>query len=359
MEQICDTLELLDMIPRAAFCVHGGRIIKVNPAASAYFIEPGAGIQDLLLTGAEEYSEFTGGRLYLNLNISGQVMGFSVSRVADADLFRLEQESDSSELQALALAARELRDPLASVLITAERLFPDAEPETDPAVLEKISRLNRGLYQLQRIISNMSDAGRYTADTGTRQEVRNICGILDEVFARAAILVEHTGITLEYEGFPEPIYTLADAEKLERAVFNIISNSLKFTPKGGSIRASLTKRGSKLYLSIQDSGSGIAEQVRSDVYTRYTREPVVEDGRYGIGLGMVLIRAAATVHGGTVLIDQPGETGTRITISLAIRPGSSTQVRSPILRVDYAGERDHGLLELSESLPAHLYEPET
>ena len=71
---------------------------------------------------------------------------------------------------------------------------------------------------------------------------------------------------------------------------------------------------------------------------------------------MVLIRSAAASHGGAVLIDQPEGSGTRVTLTLAIRQDTSGNVRSPLLRMDYAGERDHGLLELSESLPAELFE---
>ena len=356
MDKTNNSLDLLDMIPYPAFCVREGVITKVNPAASGYFIETGTRVQDLLLTGEEEYASFSDGRLYLNLKISGQSMGFSVSRIDGADYFRMEQGADSGELQAMALAARELRDPLASVMITADRLFPVSGLADDPATREQVARINRGLFQMLRVISNMSDANRYSTDTAARQEVRNVCAVLDEVFARAEGLVQDAGITLEYTGYPEAVYTLLDAEKLERAVFNIISNAMKFTPKGGLIRASLTRNGNRLYLRIQDNGSGIPEPVRGDIYSRYSREPGIEDGRFGIGLGMVLIRSAATLHGGTVLIDQPESTGTRITMTLQIRPGSGTQLRSPIFQVDYAGVRDHGLLELSDELPARLYE---
>ena len=141
-------------------------------------------------------------------------------------------------------------------------------------------------------------------------------------------------------------------------MLNIISNSLKFMPQGGTIQAKLTRRGQKLYVSILDSGSGIQESTRADLFSRYTREPSVEDGRFGIGLGLVLIRSTAYQHGGTVLVDQPMEQGTRVTMTLAISSGSTDHVRSPILKVDYAGERDHGLLELSEVLPADLYKPQ-
>ena len=112
-----------------------------------------------------------------------------------------------------------------------------------------------------------------------------------------------------------------------------------------------------LHLQVLDSGSGIAQQIRSSIFHRYLRQPGIEDSRWGLGLGMVLIRSAAASHGGTVLIDSPTGAGTRVTMTLAIRQRTEAALRSPILRVDYAGERDHGLIELSDSLPAALYEP--
>lgn len=358
MEQITDAMGMLDLMAHPAFCVKDGIIVKVNPGAAGLLIETGTRAADLLLTGEEEYEDFSDGCLYLNLSVSNQSMGASVTRMAGFDVFCLEQSADNAELQAMALAARELREPLASVMITADRLFPISGLEDDPATREQVARINRGLFQMLRVIGNMSDASRYTADTPNRQELRDICAVLNEAFSKAASLVEHTGITLRYQGYPEPIYSLADSEKLERAVFNIISNAIKFTPSGGTIDASLTCRGRKLYLSICDSGCGIAKNLRGNVFSRYTRQPSVEDGRFGIGLGMVLIRAAAALHGGAVLIDQPAGAGTRITMSLAIRQDTRGQIRSPMLLMDYAGERDHGLIEFSETLPAKLYDPE-
>lgn len=358
MEQFTDAMGMLDLMARPAFCVKDGIIVKVNPGAANYMIQTGTPVSDLLQTGAEEYASLSDGCLYLSLSASNQSLGASVTRMAGFDVFCLEQSADNAELQAMALAARELREPLASILITADRLFPVSGMEDDPTTREQVARINRGLFQMLRVIGNMSDAGRYSADTPNRQEIRDICAVLDEAFAKAATLVEHTGVRLHYEGYPEPIFSLTDSEKLERAVFNIISNAIKFTPSGGTIEATLTRRGSKLYLSIHDSGCGIPENLRGNVFSRYTRQPGVEDGRFGIGLGMVLIRAAAALHGGAVLIDQPAGAGTRITMSLAIRQDTRGQIRSPMLAMDYAGERDHGLIEFSETLPAKLYDPE-
>ena len=70
----------------------------------------------------------------------------------------------------------------------------------------------------------------------------------------------------------------------------------------------------------------------------------------------MLVRSAAASHGGAVLIDQPEGGGARVTMTIAIRQSTSGTLRSPILRVDYAGERDHALVELSDVLPAQCYE---
>ncbi len=354
MEQLETALGMLDLMTQPAFCVRDGRIIKANPAAAVFLIETGENIASLLHTGAEEYADFTGGQLYLTLSVSGRKIGASVSRIQDFDVFCMEQEDADSHLQAMALAARELRVPMGSIMTIADKLLPAVNE--NPNVQEHLSHLNRSLFQMLRLISNMSDAGLYAADTGARQEIRDINAVLDEIFQRAADLTAQTAVSLHYTGYHESVYTLLDAQKLERMVFNILSNAIKFTPAGGSIEAKLTRRGDKLYLSICDSGSGIHEGLKGTLFSRYLREPGLEDSRHGLGLGLVLVRCTAALHGGTVLVDHPENAGTRITVSFAIRQGNPT-LRSPGFRIDYAGERDHGLIELSDVLPAHLYDP--
>ena len=356
MEQRVDPTQMLDLMVRPGFCVQNNTIIKANQAAQSLLFTQGTDIRELLFTGKEEYADFHSGCLYLTLLHNGEALGASVTRLGDFDVFMLEQAADQAELQAMALAARELREPLTSVMTTADRIFPISALQDDLVLKEQAARLNRGLQQMLRVIGNMSDANRYSSGISGRMETRDICGILQEVFTRSAELVQYGNIRLSFQNLPNPVYCLADSEKLERAVLNIISNAIKFTPKGGQIHAALTRRGNMLYLQIQDTGSGIAENLKGSLHSRYLRQPAIEDGRYGIGLGMVLIRSAATQHGGTVLIDQPEGMGTRITMTIAIRQSTDGSVHSPLLRVDYAGERDHGLLELSDSLPASLYE---
>lgn len=347
---------MLDMMIQPAFTVRDGMIDAINDAAKAYFLEPGTEISKLLTTGQTEYRDLSEGCLYLTLSVAGVPCGASVRRMEDFDLFTIEQESDQSELQAMALAAQELRMPLSNVMTVADQLFPVTDAGEDPDVQAQTAKINRGLYQMLRIISNMSDAYRYSQQTEPKMAVVNITGLVDEIFEQSAELLRHGGTELHFENLNQPIFGLADQEKLERAVHNIISNAVKFSQKGGRVDAKLSRRNNMLYLTVQDSGSGISGEMRGNVHTRFRRQPGLEDSRFGIGLGMVLIRGAAAAHGGTVLIDHPDGCGTRITMSLAIRQNTDNMVRASVMHVDYAGERDHALIELADVLPMSAYE---
>lgn len=353
MDQIDDTIGMLDMISRPAFCVRDGIILRVNQAAASYFLEVGAQIFPLLATGIQEYRDFSGSCLYLTLSISGEKIGASVTRMDSLDVFVLEEEMDRAELRTMALAAQELRSSLSNVMTTADRLFPVISE--DPAVREQAAWMNRGLFQLLRVVSNMSDAERFRSGQ-SRMETRDINALLAEIFEKVGTLAENIGIQVTFSGLPGPLFCLVDSEKIERAVYNILSNTMKFTPREGKIQACLSRKGPMLYLTVQDNGPGMPEHIRDNMFFRFRRNPSLEDGRFGIGLGMVLVRAAATAHGGAVLVEQPREGGTRITMTMEIRKSGNALLRSPMLRVDYAGERDHGLIELSEVLPPSLYE---
>lgn len=353
MEHTQNIRSILDYMIQPGFWVTDNKITAVNEAASALFLSPGMELLPMLKNGQQEYSEFTEGCLFLTLSLSSHTLGATVTRHADGDLFVLERlEQENQELRALALAARELREPLSNVLSTAQSLSSLAARQEDGR--DQAARLNRGLLQLMRILNNMADANRYLAYS--RQEVVELGAEFSEIMEKAAALVSHTGIRLIYSGLSEPVYTLADREQLERAVLNLLSNALKFTPKDGHILVNAVHQNELVRFSILNTGEGIPDSVRAHLFRRYLRQLSLEDSRYGIGLGMVLVRSAAANHGGTVLVDQPPESGTRVTMTLAVRKATDSMLRSPITQVDYAGGYDHTLIELSDCLPLNAFE---
>jgi K+-sensing histidine kinase KdpD len=267
----------------------------------------------------------------------------------------MESAVDQAELKAMALTAMEFREPLADIMTIKDHLVSAVDREQNSDVDVWIGQMNRRISQMHRMICNMADAAQYAAQMTPRMAFQNICSLLSEIFERAGTLAERAGFRLTYQGLREDILCPVAADRLERSVYNILSNAMKNSPEGGEIEATLSRKGNKLYLSIRDHGTGVPEHLLSSVYCRYRRQAGIETASTGMGLGMVLVRNTAAVHGGTVLIDQPKGGGTRITLSLAIRSGSGNTLRSEICTVDYAGEFDHALLELSDVLPAEFY----
>lgn len=346
---------LLELLHRPAFFVQDGMIARVNRDAARYMLEEGTPVSSLIDAGQEEYSNYVDGYLCLTLLIGQERFLCSVFTHSGGHIFMIEQQTLELHLQCMALVAQQLRSPLTGILAAVDRLLPHTEeaPTQDYA-----NHLNQRLYQLLRMVGNMSDAARY-ANPQPLTEYVDVPSLLDEIFQQTIPLAESSGYQLQFDGLPHTIHTLADRELLERAVLNLLSNAMKFSPAGSTLRARLSKHGDFLRFTMEDPGCGMQVDTLGSPFCRYMREPSLEDPRHGLGLGLVMVQLAAACHGGTVLIDQPHGTGTRITLTIAIRHHRATTLRAPVLRFDYTGERDHALIELADVLPSHLYTNET
>lgn len=342
MEQLTDGIEMLDLMLRPAFRVKNNSIIKLNQPAAKLFLREGLSLDNILESGREDYASFSSGMLCLTLSICGQSFGASVVRLGEEDIFTLDQQYECEQLRVLALAARELRGPLSSAMLASHQLSGKGAPQ-----------LTRSLYQLLRIIGNMSDASG--ASPAFLPEIQNVSALFREIAEKAAALSDSSGIQIRSNGLDEDAVCIVDRQMMERAALNMLSNALKFTPAGGFIQLSLHKIGKRFAFSVADSGSGIPEQERAALFSRYLREPAVEDTRHGIGLGMLLIRNTAARHGGAVLVDHPAGFGTRVTLTFSDALEKNAPLRANQLRSDYAGEQDHALIELSEFLPPECY----
>ena len=344
MEQQSDGMQMLDFMIHPAFCVKNRIITRLNVPAAKLFLREGLSLDTILDSGREEYDAFSSGMLCLTVIICGQRFGASVVRMGEEDVFTLDRQYESEELRVLALAARELRGPLSNAMLATQQLESESQ---------QLSRLNRSLYQLLRIVGNMSDASGVSPLF--RPEPCSIDALFREISEKAAALAGSTGISFSYKGLRQDVTCFIDRQQMERAALNMISNALKYTPKGGRIRLELLPSGKQYRFSVTDSGSGIPEKEQATLFTRYLREPAIEDNRHGIGLGMLLIRLTASRHGGAVLVDFPKGGGTRISITFSNAPEQEYALHTAFLPADYAGEQDHALIELSEYLPIDRY----
>lgn len=344
MEQRTEEIELLELLPRPVFCVKNGIITRLNQPARKLYLREGLPVEALLEAGSENYAAYCGGLLYVTLTIHGQSFGASIVRMGKEDLFTLDQQFENDELRILALAARELRAPLTDAMQTVQQL------SLEDAALGK---LNRSLYQLLRVIGNMSDASG--SSLSFRPECQNVNAVFQEITEKVTALSDTAGVQLTYTGLQTDCSCIFDRQLMERAVLNMVSNALKFTPKDGAIHMQLRTSGKQFCFSVTDTGNGIPEEEQATLFSRYLREPCLEDSRHGIGLGMLLIRNAAALHRGAVLVDHPEGSGTRVTVTFCSVPDDTAKLRTALLGADYAGEQDHTLIELSEFLSYDKY----
>ena len=344
--------EFLNALTCPAFFVENGQVVQANIPALQRNIEIGAAIANYICVGLEEYQEFTQGKLSLSLKISGINYPACVSVTEKGQLFSLETEYQEPELKAFSLAATQLREPLANVMTEAELLGRNIKDNDD--ALAQLSQINRNLNRLLRAISNMSDASLYQTQQAERLQTENITSVFSEILEKALVLTEKTERELICNLPDSRILTLVDRQKLERAVLNLLSNAIKYSPAGSKINTDLTQIGKRLYFTVENTLSG---ELAKNPFSRYLREPGLENGQSGVGLGLSIVRSVAASHGGVLLMQQLPENKIRFTLTIAIRNQANLSLHSPvILPVDYAGGRDQALLELSDVLPDSLFQ---
>jgi signal transduction histidine kinase len=219
----------------------------------------------------------------------------------------------------LALVSHELRTPLNAVLGWAMLLKGGTLDEEKRArAVEAIERSARTQLQLIEDLLDVSRAIRGKL-TITRRDLD-----LVEV-ARAALEVvqptaQERGITLEAAGVAAPAPISGDRARLQQVIWNLLTNAVKFTPRGGTVTLRVHADDTGPTLVVEDTGAGIAPELLPHLFERF-RQGDLRGGRsQGLGLGLAIVRHIVGLHGGTVTAasDGPGK-GSRFTVQLPAR----------------------------------------
>ena len=355
MDQTNTTPALLEQFQTPAFFVENGNITEINTAAEQKGIVAGTEISSLIHTGYAEYEAYRKGKLCLTLCVCGIVRKATVTALDSGHLFCMESDYGEPELRAFALASVQLREPLANAMINTDLLLPNPAVRSDPELLRQMTQINRSLHQLLRVVCNMSDVSLYSSGQYTNLLLTDAVSIFEETLEKAAALAKESGRELKYKLPKQAITCPADEEQLQRAVLNLISNAIKYSQKDSTIHAELRHSADRLIFSVWDDGKAVKS--KSNLFATYLREPGISADNSGIGLGMTIVHSIAAAHGGTLLMEQPKNSGLKVTFTISTKANNNLQLRSPVmLPVDHTGGRDHALVELSDTLPDSLYD---
>src|SRR5262249_3825525 len=235
-------------------------------------------------------------------------------RAAEAERNRLLEEAREANRmkdEFLAMLSHELRTPLSAIVGWAHMLRTGGLDEVTAArAIETIDRNAKVQNQLIEDILDVSRivAGKFHLDMRTVDLVR----VLEAACDTVAPTAEAKGVKLRQALAPEvqPVCpAIGDPDRLQQVVWNLLSNALKFTPRGGLVTLELRcqHRPSEFAIGVRDNGAGIAPDFLPHIFERFRQAGTGARRQGGLGLGLSIVRHIVEMHGGTVVADSGGE----------------------------------------------------
>ena len=238
-------------------------------------------------------------------------------------------ESDITELRRqeqlrrdlLANIAHDLATPLTAIQGFSEALGDDVI--SDPAARQETAQLiAREVQRMRRLVADMQqmtslESGRTRLDLAPL----NLHELVDETLAVIGPECQQAGITLRNEIDPRTPTVLADSDRVTQALLNLLDNARRHTPSDGTISVGAQPRDKMLSIWVSDTGTGINPADLPLIFERFYRADRSRTGTTGgSGLGLSIVKAVITAHGGTISAESTSGKGTRVTFNLPLAP---------------------------------------
>ncbi len=231
-----------------------------------------------------------------------------------------QQKLENARREFVANVSHELRTPLTTIKSYAETLLDMLDNADVPVtfintILNETDRMTRLVKDLL-VLSSLEQQ-----DQLNKTEFSMLTLVSDVVDTLELVAKEHghrLSLTVT-EAFDGLFY--GDRDRLEQLLYNIISNSIKYTPNGGKIEVVAGQNFNKVYIKVKDTGIGIPEKDLGRLFERFYRvDKARSREKGGTGLGLAISKGIVDNHGGTISIQSEVNRGTEVTIVLPVLP---------------------------------------
>jgi signal transduction histidine kinase len=233
---------------------------------------------------------------------------------------RQAEEANRTKDEFLATLSHELRTPLNAILGWVQVLRTGKlDPAAGAKALETIERNARSQAQL---IADLLDVSRIiTGKLRLDFKPVELRRIIDSALESVRPAADAKGILLDISIGPLASPVLGDADRLQQVIWNLLSNSIKFTSRGGRVEVRLREVGGNAVIRVNDSGIGIRPDFLPYVFDRFRQaEGSITRTHGGLGLGLSIVRHLIELHGGTAEVESAGEgQGATFTVRLPLR----------------------------------------
>jgi signal transduction histidine kinase/AmiR/NasT family two-component response regulator len=240
------------------------------------------------------------------------------TRQYEDTVLKLQAAAAAKDHEFLAMLSHELRTPLAPILGWASILKKNQSPEQVRRAAEAIERNVR----LQgRMIEDLLDMNRMVHGAVKLDlKVHELPALIRAAAETSAHDIEKKAIRLEWADAGEPLPVEGDADRLQQVFGNIISNAVKHTPDGGSVRVTLSREADDARVVVADTGAGIAPEFLPFVFDIFRQQEQGTRRQYeGLGIGLALVKWLTELHKGAVSVASAGAgRGTEVTVQLPL-----------------------------------------
>ena len=221
----------------------------------------------------------------------------------------LERLSDAFEIQRqfTANAAHELRTPLALMQVQLDLYHSNSHPDNDADTVQMIKMVTEQNDRLNKMVKTLLDMSEL--QTVGRDDEIILDALVDEVLEDLEPLAEGKNIRLI--GKCKDITMVGSDILIYRLVYNLVENAIKYNHSGGQVTVTADRKEKHVYLSVEDTGTGIPEELKERVFEPFFR---VDKSRSrelgGVGLGLALVREIVRVHDGNITVKSNPSGGT-------------------------------------------------
>jgi len=224
----------------------------------------------------------------------------------------------------LAMLGHELRNPLSAVQFATDLIM--RRSLTDAWVVKHADTIDRQTAHLNRLVDDLLDVSRVTSGKVVlRKESTSLGPLVRRCVESLQTMADAHGLVLDMHPGADRIPVEGDVVRLEQVVINLVTNAIKYTPRGGRIEIEVSREESdgkqgQALLVVRDTGVGIPTEHLESIFDVFSQAPTgLDRAKGGLGLGLTLVRALVGMHGGTVYARSEG-----------VGKGSEFRVRLPL-----------------------------
>ncbi len=231
-----------------------------------------------------------------------------------SDRKKLERTKD----EFVATVSHELRTPLTSIAGALALLVGEAGGKLPAAATRLLVIAHTNSERLVRLINDILDVEKLESGKVTFNLIRlDVQSLLQEVVEANRAFADGYGVHIRLAKAPAACAVRADPDRLEQVVTNLISNAVKFSPKGGEVEMAVERRGETIRISVRDHGCGIPDDFKPRVFQKFMQaDNTNARAKGGTGLGLSIVQQITVRLGGAVSFDDAPGGGTVFNVDL-------------------------------------------